>query len=48
MTVCIPEGENVRVTGAAGNQVDVAVDIRAEVGEGPHWDAATSRCGSST
>ncbi len=41
MTVCIPEGENVRVTGAAGNQVDVAVDIHAEVGEGPHWDAAT-------
>ena len=41
MTVCIPEGENLRVTGAAGNQVDVAVDIHAEVGEGPHWDAAT-------
>jgi len=29
------------VTRSDGSQVDVAVDIRTEVGEGPHWDATT-------
>src|SRR5436309_13006404 len=27
------------MTGAAGVGARVAVDIRADVGEGPHWDA---------
>ena len=29
------------VTGSAGTHVEVAVELRAEVGEGPHWDATT-------
>ena len=41
MTGRVPEREYVSVTRSAGSQVEVAVDIRAEVGEGPHWDAAT-------
>jgi sugar lactone lactonase YvrE len=41
MRARIPARENVRVTKSAGSQVEVAVDIRTEVGEGPHWDAAT-------
>src|SRR4051794_15948044 len=29
------------MTWAADDRVDVAVDIRADVGEGPHWDASS-------
>src|SRR4051794_16596416 len=29
------------MTGAAADDVEVAVDVRAEVGEGPHWDATS-------
>jgi sugar lactone lactonase YvrE len=32
----------VKVSRSAGGRVEVAVDVRAEVGEGPHWDATTS------
>jgi sugar lactone lactonase YvrE len=34
-------GKDVTVPRSADGRVQVAVDVRAEVGEGPHWDAAT-------
>ncbi len=41
LDVVRPCGKMGAVIGSSNHRVEVAVDIRAEVGEGPHWDERT-------